>query len=209
VAPGQWPTPAYVIRSPRLCIRCYERADVDAVHEAVLANVEPLAPWMPWIVNEPLSRDERAELVRRFRGRFDLGQDFIYGIFDRDGGAYVGGCGLHPRVGADALEIGYWIVRDRWGQGLATEAAAALTRVGFTRMGVERLEIRVAPDNARSLAVPRKLGYREEGRLRAVGPPGEDGTNADLVVFGMLAGELRGSPAARQELELEGFRAAP
>src|SRR5690606_36339696 len=118
---------------------------------------------------------------------FDLGQDFVYGVFDRSDGSFVGGAGLHPRIGAGMLEIGYWIVRERWGEGLATEAAAALTRAGFEIMGAHRMEIRVAPDNARSLAIPRKLGYREEGVLRGVGDPrGSARAPVDLVVFGML-----------------------
>lgn len=154
-----WPEPAYVVRTKRLELRCYERSDVATVHEVILDNTEALRPWMPWIQHEPMSLEERGELLRAFRARFDSGEDFIYGVFDRDGGAYIGGCGLHPRVGARALEIGYWIAEDRWGQGLATELAAALTRVGFERMEAERMEIRVVPHNTRSLAVPRKLGY--------------------------------------------------
>ncbi|HJL14255.1 MAG TPA: GNAT family N-acetyltransferase [Sandaracinaceae bacterium LLY-WYZ-13_1] len=184
----EWPSPAYVIRTPRLVVRCYERGDVDGVHEAVRANVEALRPWMPWIENEPLSRADRAEQLRAFRGLFDAGRDFLYGIFDRADGRYLGGCGLHPRVGPGGLEIGYWIAEDRWGRGLASEAATALTRVGFDWMGAERMEIRVAPANARSLSIPRKLGYREEGRLRGIGPTGPDGRQ-DLLVFGRLAAE--------------------
>lgn len=201
----RWPSPAYVIRTERLVLRCLERGDVDAVHEGVLNNAEALRPWMPWIANEPLSRLERAELVRSFRGAFDAGRDFLYGVFDPGDGAYLGGCGLHPRVSPGALEIGYWIVRDRWGEGLATELAAALTRVGFEHMDADRIEIRVAPDNGRSLAVPRKLGYREEGRLRAVGPMAPDGKASDLVVFGMLQHELPQSPAALAPIEIESF----
>ena len=200
-----WPSPAYVIRTERLSLRCYERSDVDAVHDGVLANVEPLRPWMPWIAKEPLSRRERAELLRAFRGAFDQGRDFVYGVFDLHDGEYLGGCGLHPRVSPGGLEIGYWVVRHRWGQGIATELAAALTRVGFEHMDAERLEIRVAPDNARSLAVPRRLGYVEEGRLRAVGPEGADGAPSDLIVFGMLPEELAESPAIDAKIEIDTF----
>lgn len=201
----RWPSPAYVVRTKRLSLRCYERSDVDAVHDGILANVEPLRPWMPWIAKEPLSRIERAELLRAFRGAFDQGRDFVYGVFDLHDGAYLGGCGLHPRVSPGALEIGYWVVRDRWGQGIATELAGALTRVGFEHMDAERIEIRVAPDNARSLAVPRRLGYREEGCLRGVGPEKPDGTPSDLVVFGMLEDELPSSPAADVEIDIDTF----
>ena len=42
-------------------------------------------------------------------GPFDLGTDFVMGIFDRDESGVLGGTGLHKRRGAHALEIGYWI----------------------------------------------------------------------------------------------------
>ena len=200
-----WPEPAYVVRTTRLELRCYERADVAVVHPVILANQDALLPWMPWIQHEPMSLEERGELLRLFRGRFDRGEDFIYGVFERDGGAYVGGCGLHPRVGARVLEIGYWIAEDRWGRGLGTEVAAALTRVGFERMEADRMEIRIVPRNERSLAIPRKLGYTEEGTLRGVLPRADADSQDDLVVFGMLLDELDDSPAAMASIELEGF----
>lgn len=199
-----WPPPAYVITSPRLVLRCYEREDVAAAHAGVLANLDALRPWMPWIALEPKSLEERAEQIRRFRGRFDLGEDFIYGVFDRVSGAFLGGCGLHPGGGPGVIEIGYWIAEERWGQGLATEAAAALTRVGFERLEALRIEIRVDPRNARSLKVPPKLGFSHEGTLRGVGPP-RGGRRADLTVFGMLRGELETSPAARVAITVQGF----
>ena len=202
--PNRWPHPAYAIRTPRLVLRCYERSDVDAAHEAVIAHAEDLRRWMPWVHNEPVDRRDRVEMMRRFRGHFDLGIEFVYGIFDPRDGSYLGGCGLHPRAHR-ILEIGYWIVPPRWGQGLATEVAAALTRVGFEVLGADRLEIRIDPDNARSLAVPRKLGYREEGTLRGVGDPDVDGLPADHVVFGMLRGDLAGSPAKGVEIHTEPF----
>lgn len=205
----EWPEPAYAITTERLVIRCFERADVGGMHQTVLDNADALRPWMPWIEHEPMTLEQRAALVRGFRARFDLGEDFVYGIFSPEDGRILGGCGLHPRVSPHGLEIGYWIVHDRWGEGLATEAVAALTRVAIDRMEADRVEIRVSPRNARSIAVPRKLGYVEEGTLHGVGPyhdTGPDqGLRDDLVVFGMLPCQFPSSPAAELAIEMEGF----
>src|SRR5204863_353260 len=65
-----------------------------------------------------------------------------------------------------SLEIGYWVRSHLAGRGFATEAAAALTRVAFELCGTERVDIRCDPDNAASRAIPRKLGYTEDGTLR-------------------------------------------
>jgi RimJ/RimL family protein N-acetyltransferase len=194
-------TPPYRIVSERLVLRCYDPTDAPLVNDAVDSSLDHLRPWMPW-AQSPSSLDETIALLRRFRGQFDFGEDSIYGIFTPDGSEVVGGAGLHPRVAAGGLEIGYWIRASRTGAGLATEAAAALTRVAIELCGVDRVEIHVDPANAASLAVPRKLGYREEATLRrrlpSVDPAGEP---RDDVVFSLLAGELASSPAAGAAFE--------
>jgi RimJ/RimL family protein N-acetyltransferase len=156
---------------------------------------------MPWTLGEPQSLEEKVALLRGFRGRFDLGEDFIYGVFAPDGSQVVGGTGLHTRLGEGALEIGYWIRESRVGEGLATELSAALTRVAFEVCGVDRVEIRVDPANERSAAVPRKLGFREEATLRRRLPAGEDGEPRDVVVYTLFRDGFPGTPAASAELE--------
>ena len=188
-------------------LRCWAPVDAPLLKAAVDASLDELRRWMPWALRDPEPVEEKVELLRRFRGDFDLGQDYVYGIFEPDESAVVGGTGLHTRIGDGALEIGYWIRSDRAGAGLATEASAALTRVAFEVAGVERLVVRVDPDNAPSLAVPRKLRFAEEGTLRRV-LPGPDGTpgQRDAVVLALLRAEYAGSPAA--SVQVEAFDAA-
>lgn len=193
--------PPYLVKTKRLVLRCWDPADAPALAEAIESSLEHLRPWMPWAHAEPRPLDERIELLRGFRGRFDLGEDFVYGIFDRDGSAVLGGTGLHARVGEGGFEIGYWIRADRVGAGLATEAAAALTRVAFDLCGVDRVEIRVEPTNEPSAAIPRKLGYREEARLRRRLPGGEGEGLRDAVVFTLFRDEFPSSPAASARLD--------
>jgi RimJ/RimL family protein N-acetyltransferase len=197
---GRAADPPYRVETERLVLRPWNPADAQLLKAAVDSSLTSLRAWMPWAHDEPTSLDAKAELLRVFRGRFDLGQDFVYGIFDSDESEAVGGTGLHTRVADEAaLEIGYWIRDSRAGGGLATEAAAALTRVAFELCGVDRVEIRVDPENVRSLAIPRRLGFQEEGTLRRrlVGP---DGRRADAVCFALFAGDLAGTPAATTPL---------
>src|SRR5256885_8348611 len=114
---------------------------------------------MPWIGAEPEALDDKIARLRGFRARFDGGEDLIYGIFERDDVTVLGGAGLHPRVGPEAGEIGYWIHADRVGQGLATEAAAAGTRVAFEMERLRRAEIRCAPNNPPSAGLAPPPGY--------------------------------------------------
>ncbi len=159
--------------------------------EAVDASLEHLLPWMPWARFEPQTLDDKIELARTFRGEFDLGTNFIYGVFEPDESRALGGSGLHPRGGEQSLEVGYWIRADSIGQGLATEVAAVLTRVGIEQCGLVRVDIQVDPANERSLAIPRKLGFVEEGTFRRRLPPREEsGQRRDALQFSLLAEEL-------------------
>jgi RimJ/RimL family protein N-acetyltransferase len=186
---------AYRIETPRLVLRCWEPDDAPLMKDAVDSSIEHLLPWMPWARYEPQSLDEKLQLAREFRGQFDLGEQYVYGIFEPDESRALGGCGLHPRGGDGSLEIGYWIRADAIGQGLATEAAAVLTRVGFEHFGLERVDLSVDPDNERSRKIPVKLGFVEEGLLRRRLPPTTDGgPRRDQLMFSLLAEELAASP---------------
>lgn len=181
----------YRIETERFVLRCWEPEDAPLMKEAVDASLEHLLPWMPWARFEPQTLDDKIELARTFRGEFDLGTNFIYGVFEPDESRALGGSGLHPRGGEQSLEVGYWIRADSIGQGLATEVAAVLTRVGIEQCGLVRVDIQVDPANERSLAIPRKLGFVEEGTFRRRLPPREEGgQRRDAVQFSLLAEEL-------------------
>ena len=184
-------------------MRCWEPTDAAALKEAVDYSLDHLLPWMPWAANEPQALQEKIALLRDFRGRFDLDQDYVYAIFSPDESQVLGGTGLHTRHGEDALEIGYWIRSNRIGEGLATEASAAQTRVAFELCGVDRVEIRVDPLNERSRRVPEKLGYTEEATLRRrLGHP----EPRDVVIYSIFRDDFPGSPSA--SVALEAFDAA-
>jgi RimJ/RimL family protein N-acetyltransferase len=192
--------PAYRVVTERLVLRCWHPIDAPRLKAAIDASLDHIGPWMPWAHQEPESVAAKAERLRQMRGRFDLGVDYAYGVFDRDEHAVLGGAGLHMRVGDAAREIGYWIHAAHIGKGLATELAAALTRVAFEVDGVRRVEIHCGPENVRSAAVPRKLGYIHEATLRAryVRP---DGTLRDTMIWTLLAGEPASSPVSRYHVE--------
>ena len=76
-----------------------------------------------------------------------------------------------------------------------TEAVGALTRVGFEIDRLERIEIHCDPENARSAAIPRRLGYTHEATLRGRIRDAEDRPR-DVMVFTMFADEYSSSKAA-------------
>ncbi|EFF91357.1 acetyltransferase [Streptomyces sp. e14] len=64
-------------------------------------------------------------------------------------------------------EIGFWAVKEHRGNGYVAEAAGAVARWAFTRLGVDRLEWRAEVGNRASRAVAERVGFTVEGTLRA------------------------------------------
>lgn len=192
--------PAYTIRTRRLILRCWTPVDAPALHAAVEESRGHLAEWMPWAAGSPEKLQAVIDRIRHWQGEFNLGIDFVYGIFNLDESRVLGGAGLHTRRGDKVREIGYWIHRDHINQGLATETAAALARVAFEIDCVQRVEIHCDPENVRSAAVPRKLGFVHEATLRRR-VVDSTGNLRDSMLWTLLDDEYPGSPASRAQIE--------
>jgi RimJ/RimL family protein N-acetyltransferase len=196
----EFSNPAYRIQTRRLVVRCYNPSDAPLLAESVTESIEHLRPWMPWVYAEPEPLEEKVQRLKRFRGLFDLGQDFIYGIFNQSETKLLGGTGLHTRLGESELEIGYWIHRDFINRGLVTECTAALVKVAFEIIHVHRIEIHCDPANTASAAVPRKLGFTHEGTLR--GKTRFLDAWSDSMVWGLLESEYPDSPSSKTEINV-------
>ncbi len=192
--------PAYRIHTRRLVLRCWKPKDAPLLSAAIQESLEHLRPWMPWIKDEPKGLEERIHWLRRHRGEFDLDQDFYYGVFNLDETRVLGACGLHTRIGKEVREIGYWIHAGHTNQGLGTELTAALTKVAFEVDKVHRVEIHCDPNNLRSAAIPRKLGFLHEATLRQRTPT-TSSERRDSMIWSLLASEYPTSKSASAEIE--------
>jgi RimJ/RimL family protein N-acetyltransferase len=198
------------IETERLVLRCLKPADAPLDRDAIDSSLEHLRPFMAFAWEAPEPIEVLAERLGEHAQRFASGVDFIFGIFGPDEAEMYGCCGLHPRIGPGALEIGYWLRVSRIGRGFATEAAAALTRVAFEHCGIDRVEIRADPANVASLAVPAKLGFAPDGTLRRRLPPiGPGAERRDARVFSLFADEYPSTPAAFASLEAFDAAGAP
>jgi RimJ/RimL family protein N-acetyltransferase len=192
--------PAYRITTPRLVVRCWQPSDAALLADAIAESTTHLTrAGMTWVAEEPLSLEQRVEWLRQRRGHFDLGKDYVYGIFDAGETRVFGGTGLYPRVGPRARELGYWIRAGAVGQGLAKEATGALVRVGFEVDRVERLEIHCDPTNLASAAVARRIGFRHEATRRRTFL-GADGSLRDTMIWVLFADELAALPVAQMAI---------
>jgi RimJ/RimL family protein N-acetyltransferase len=162
------------IRTARLLLRRWHPDDALLLQPVLEANGAHLLPWIPAHVATSAPLPTLAERLAGYRDDFDAGRQWLYAILTADGARLLGGVGLYPRTAerrvaadaADRVEIGYWLRADATGRGHATEAVRAMLDVARTLPRLRHVEIRCDPRNARSIAVPRRLGLR---RARAVG----------------------------------------
>lgn len=136
--------------------------DGPAMAAATRANVEHLRPRIRWGTIEGTSLEFQQDRADQAENGWRHGSLYAWAIREEPGGPIIGACGLHNRVGAGALEIGYWLDAGHTGRGLITEAVAALTKIGLALPGVERIELHIDETNLPSSAVAKRLGYRLE-----------------------------------------------
>jgi RimJ/RimL family protein N-acetyltransferase len=153
-------------------------AQAAELAQAVAETLADLRPWLPWAQGDYGLADAEEFLAASEQG-WESGTEFNYAI--RSGGELAGCIGLMTRIGADGLEIGYWVHAGHMRRGLATAAAAALTAEAFTLPGITRVEIRHDELNTASGGIPRRLGFTLV-RTQPGPDPRPDGSNpVDLV----------------------------
>lgn len=94
-----------------------------------------------------------------------------------------------------SAELGYELGRPSWGRGLATEAAEAVVRFGFSELRLHRVEACPLAGNTPSIRVLQKVGFTLEGTLRERVRVGD--RFVDQLYFGLLGREWR----ARAQLD--------
>ena len=146
---------------------------------------------MPWADQDRVAPEAFLRAARR-QALANNGAQFAVIADDRIAGVL----GVHwIKWDHGATSLGYWLDEGAQGRGLVTRSVAALLDHAFGEWKLHRVEIRAAPENHRSRAIPIRLGFSEEGLLRDNERIGD--RFVDHVVYSMLAAEwLRdGGPA--------------
>lgn len=184
---SQIPDGAIVLRTERLLLRRLTIEDLDALAE-LYADPEVRRYFPEGTLSRDETREELEWIIDVYYARFGYG---LWATIERETGQLIGRCGLLPwkvvkarSPGALALdgpderpapghrhevELAYLLARQRWGRGLATEAALAIVDHAFEHLDVGRLICLVDPRNEASLAVARRIGMVAEGTAEVDG----------------------------------------
>lgn len=109
------------------------------------------------------SSEEALAMLARIHDDVARDESLHWGVFLQETDVCVGTCGFYRGFAGGAGEIGY-VLRERYrGAGIMTTAVTLVIEYGFGALGLQRIVADVAPDNAASIRLLERLGFRLEG----------------------------------------------
>ncbi|MCR2791636.1 GNAT family N-acetyltransferase [Microbacterium sp. zg.Y625] len=155
--------------SPRehgpISIRIVRPRDARTLQNELMQNRAWLRPWEATSPDGPTSFDMRLGVKRLLQQYRDgLGVPFVM----EHAGEVAGQLNVWgiARGSLASATIGYWVSKRFAGRNITPTAVAMATDVCFFELGLHRMEICIRPENAASLRVVEKLGFRYEGLRR-------------------------------------------
>lgn len=158
-----------VLETNRLQLMPWRHADFAAFRPIatdpeVMRYISDGAPWSDEKIREFVRRQMRHESTRRF---------CLWRIARKPDGKMLGFCDLQPVMleGHPEVEIGWWLAKNCWGRGLASEAARLAMRFAFARANLHRVSAIARAENLASVRIMKKLGMRFERESTHKGIP--------------------------------------
>ncbi len=176
----------------RACqLRLLEESDADELYALIDTNRAYLSRWMPWAGGQDL--EDTLRFIRRAHQQLLDNDGLQAALLCED--AVIGVVGYHSVNWAHrSTSIGYWLAEQHQGHGTMTSTVRALVSHALRTWKLNRVEIRVAPQNTRSRAIPERLGFREEGTLHQA--ERIEDRFLDSVIYGMLASAWEAQPVS-------------
>ena len=146
-----------IAETPRMIIRNWRDDDLDLFHQ--INSDERVMEFFPFRLN-------RIEAGEKMQAQCRIIEDTGFGFFAVErksdcqpiGFAGLAQANVYPCLPQNAVEIGWRLAHEYWGNGYASEAAHALLATGFDERGLDEIVSFAVTDNARSTAVMKRLG---------------------------------------------------
>ncbi|MEI2616531.1 MAG: GNAT family protein [Thermomicrobiales bacterium] len=174
------------LETERLLLRRFNPADEDDIYRYCRdPEVARLTSWDPH-----RSIDDTRRFLDWALTRYEEGTGGPWAMVLHETGMVVGAFGLTVVWPHLRGEVGYWLGRPLWRQGLTTEAGQAILRYAFHDLELNRVEARCEAENAASERVMQKLGMSYEGLMRQ--QIFVKGVFRDMKLYAQLRSEWRG-----------------
>ena len=150
--------------STDVALRQITLSDADELFAVCDANRAYLRQWLPWLDRTRTVADTRGFIEAVMR-QTESNQSFQALIVVQD--RIAGLVGFHRIDWSNRnTSLGYWLAEAYQGRGLMTASCRVLVDHAFASFNLHRVGISCAPANARSRAIPERLGFVHEGRIR-------------------------------------------
>ena len=135
--------------------------DAEELFMLVDENRAYLRKWLPWLDYNKTVDDTR-EFIKTSLRDYAEQRSMIHVVEDE--GRICGVCGFNSiNRTIKAGFIGYWVSQQSHGKGLISKACGYLETLGFDGLGLNKIEIHIAQENAPSRAVAERLNYQNTG----------------------------------------------
>ncbi|HKY05278.1 MAG TPA: GNAT family N-acetyltransferase [Blastocatellia bacterium] len=149
-----------MITTERLRLRPFVAGDLDEIHRLWTAPGVRRFLWD----DEMITREQAQAAVEQSAALFEEKGYGLWAVSLRDEQQIIGFCGYWFFHEPPQLELLYGLAEDEWGKGLAAEAATAIIRHGFFKLGFDRITASTDAANLSSIRVMEKAGMRFERR---------------------------------------------
>lgn len=168
------------LESNRILLMCFKKEDAYRIAE--LANNEELANILG--LPHPYKIDIAQEWIATQPELIKMGIEYPLTIIDKQVKEIVGTITIRVDKKNNKGELGYWIGRDFWGKGYASEAVNRMIEFGFIELHLNKIWASAISRNIASIKVLEKSGFQKEGTLRQNKLLLD--TYEDVDVFGLL-----------------------
>lgn len=172
----------------RLVLRPLNDQDSGSLYENV--KEYNIARWTISIPH-PYPKEGAISFIKQSKKHLQNGTAYHLAILLKDTTGLVGvmsliGMNLRHRN----AELGYWVGKDYWNKGIATEAAQKMLKFGFQDLNLQRISARCFYNNTPSIRVMEKIGMKYEGKFRKEIFKGK--TFIDMSYYAILKEEWNG-----------------
>lgn len=175
------------LRTARLCLRPFRPEDAPRVSALI---DDPEIARNTLTIPHPYPGGLAERWIAGRAEEWAAGRKAVWAVCVADG-ELLGALGLHLEPAHRRAELGYWIGREHWGRGYATEAVRAVVDLAFDELGLERVFAHHFAWNPASGRVLEKAGLKREGLLRS--HVQKDGRAVDDVLYGLARADRTGA----------------
>ena len=171
-----------IIVNQNICLKNISVEDADIIFSKTDKFRKSLRKWLPW-VDKTISQKDTKNFIKLILDSNCPKKSIVFVIRYKNN--FAGLIGLKEIDNLNhRTELGYWLLPDFEGKGIMTQSCKAIINYSFKHLDINRIQIKCAVENQKSINIPKKLNFSFEG----VEIEGEylNGKYVDLNLYSIL-----------------------